>query len=378
MLLVLPLYALDIDASFAGIGSLLALRSAGTLLVDVPAGIAIARFGEKKLIVASIATMALSCVGFIFAVNWFAMALFILLFGMGLGGWTLTRHSFVGGKTLNRKRGRRMSKLVTLQRGGMFAGPLLGGLVGEYFGYTAAFLLAGVLCFTALLLCLLHLPKISQKDQQKSLKMLFSALPILLQQHKKVFMTAAVFVMILRFVRGARQLILPLWGIHIGLNAVDIGLLMATTALIEVPVIYIGGHISDKRGRKWAAVPSLALLSLSLLLLPYCQTFELLCWFALITGIANGLGGGIIMTLGADLAPKEHRSTFLGVWRLMADFSGTISPVLIGSIAAILALSDASIFSGGIGLLGSLLMVFWVKETLANRNLPDQEQNQNR
>ena len=183
-------------------------------------------------------------------------------------------------------------------------------------------------------------------------------------------MSAALFVIILRLVRAARQLILPLWGHFIGLNLAEIGLLMATTAVMEVMVIYAGGVISDKWGRKWAAVPSLALLSLALLLLPYCLTFELLWLFALVIGIANGLGGGIIMTLGADLAPSQNRGTFLGIWRLTGDLSGTLSPLLIGWIGGVLALSSASVFSGAIGLLGCLLMSFWVKETLVKTTIP--------
>ncbi len=372
LLLLLPLYALDADTSIVGVGSLLALRSAGTLLVDIPAGLAIARFGEKNLILLSIVTMLVSCLGFILTEHWLNLAVFILLFGMGVGGWTLTRHSFVGGKTPNQRRGRTMSKLVGLQRVGMLLGPLLGGLISGFYGYEIAFLSGAVLCFIALLVCVFYLPKsvekAANKGQKASMKASFIALPTFIKKHQQIFMTAALFVMILRLVRGSRQLILPLWAHHIGEDVVEIGLLMSTTAVAELCFIYVGGLVSDKYGRKWVAVPSLALLSIGLLLLPFCQTFGPLWLFAAVTGIANGLGGGVIMTLGADLAPKDDRSTFLGVWRLMADFSGTLSPLLIGWIGGVFALASASVFSGGVGLLGSVLMVFWVRETLVKVN----------
>jgi hypothetical protein len=33
----------------------------------------------------------------------------------------------------------------------------------------------------------------------------------------------------------------------------------------------------------------------------------------------NGLGSGIVMTLGADTAPTRGRSQYLGAWRLCGD-----------------------------------------------------------
>ena len=44
---------------------------------------------------------------------------------------------------------------------------------------------------------------------------------------------------------------------------------------------------------------------------------KLLVPVALLLGFGNGLGSGIVMTLGADFAPARGRAEFLGVWRLV-------------------------------------------------------------
>ena len=151
---------------------------------------------------------------------------------------------------------------------------------------------------------------------------------------------------------------------------------MAITATAELIMVHPGGLLSDKFGRKWAAMPSLLLLSLSLVLLPYCHTFYAMAAFALFSGMANGLGGGVIMTLGLDLAPKDQRGTFLGLWRLLADISGTLSPLLIGLGGKVLSIASTAVLGGSFGLLAGVLLSFKLKETLIKKDQSAPQTNQ--
>ena len=40
-------------------------------------------------------------------------------------------------------------------------------------------------------------------------------------------------------------------------------------------------------------------------------------------GFGNGIGSGMIMTLGADYSPIAGRAHFLGLWRLIVDIGST-------------------------------------------------------
>lgn len=133
----------------------------------------------------------------------------------------------------------------------------------------------------------------------------------------------------------------------------------------------VGGRISDSRGRKWSAIPSLFLLSIALILLPFSEGFGSFAAIALVLGMAHGLGGGMIMTLGADLAPANNVSTFLGSWRLMGDLSGTLSPLIIGWIGNVFMLATASVFGGLVGFAGCFVVHFWVKEPLSQSGKQD-------
>ena len=77
-------------------------------------------------------------------------------------------------------------------------------------------------------------------------------------------------------------------------------------------------------------------------------------------GVGNGLSSGILLTLGADVAPKGDPAPFLGSWRTLTDAGGATAPVLFSGIAAISTLGVATAAMGVIGLVGALGFLRWV------------------
>ena len=58
-------------------------------------------------------------------------------------------------------------------------------------------------------------------------------------------------------------------------------------------------------------------------------------------GVGNGLGAGVIMTLGADASPPVGRAQFLGAFRLFADTGNGAGPLLLAGATALLGLAPA-------------------------------------
>ena len=77
---------------------------------------------------------------------------------------------------------------------------------------------------------------------------------------------------------------------------------------------------------------------------------------ATLMALANGLGSGIILTIGADLAPGDARNEFLATYRLITDFGVAVAPPLLSLIAAASTLAFSMASFGFIGLAGSVLM----------------------
>ncbi|MEK8227718.1 hypothetical protein NKG05_18855 [Oerskovia sp. M15] len=84
-------------------------------------------------------------------------------------------------------------------------------------------------------------------------------------------------------------------------------------------------------------------------------------------GFGNGIGSGILMTLGADVAPPDVRAQFLGIWRLFQD-SGPRSALVVSAGAALGSLAGGIVASGTVGLLGAVALARWVPRWSVHAN----------
>jgi MFS family permease len=165
-------------------------------------------------------------------------------------------------------------------------------------------------------------------------------------------------------VRSARQVVLPLWGVSLGLDAQTIALVVGISGAIDFALFYASGQVMDRFGRLWAALPAMLLMGLGFLALSFTHDLEQSAmWFAMfaaVLGVGNGLSSGILLTLGADIAPKDDPAPFLGSWRTLTDAGGAVSPLLVSAIAAASTLALATGVVGVIGLVGAAAFVRWV------------------
>jgi hypothetical protein len=77
--------------------------------------------------------------------------------------------------------------------------------------------------------------------------------------------------------------------------------------------------------------------------------------------VGNGLGSGIVMTLGADTAPVVGRSQYLGGWRLCGDIGNTGGPLLVSAVAAVAPLAVACAVIGAFALVGTGWVGYWTR-----------------
>ena len=74
-------------------------------------------------------------------------------------------------------------------------------------------------------------------------------------------------------------------------------------------------------------------------------------------GVGNGIGAGILLTLGADVAPQQGRAQFLSGWRLMADVGNAAGPALVSLGTVLVSLGAAAV---GLGVMGiAVLPLVW-------------------
>jgi MFS family permease len=167
-------------------------------------------------------------------------------------------------------------------------------------------------------------------------------------------------------IRAGRQIIVPLYGASVlGLDVAAIGAIVSISAAVDMSLFIPAGYLMDRFGRKFASVPSFVVLGLGMALVPFAKDYYGLLLATSVMAFGNGIGSGTMMTLGADLAPKEATGEFLGVWRLIGDLGGTGGPLVVGGIADALGLGIAAFTLAGIGLVAAGTLALFVRETLA-------------
>ena len=182
--------------------------------------------------------------------------------------------------------------------------------------------------------------------------------------NRRAFATAGTVAVCLVMIRNARRVLIPLWGVALGLDLWEIGLVIGLASAIDMTLFYPVGIVMDRWGRKWTIVPCLAVLAASMALIPLTENFLSFLLVGLLGGFANGLGSGAVMTMGSDLAPSRHAGEFLGVWRLISDSGAVFSPAIVGGLAQAATLGTAFYGAAAFGLVGAIVLVAFVRDGL--------------
>ncbi|MEX2130371.1 MAG: MFS transporter [Pseudohongiellaceae bacterium] len=366
LVVILPLYMISRGDSLSTAALVFAMRSVGSTLINLPASAAIARFGIRAGMLCGISMIGIGALLVALADSSLLIAGATLIFGAGMGTWLLSRLAFITRHVAARERGRSMSTLAGIQRLGLLIGPFVGGLSAASLGFRWVFFF--IMCCALLNLALVMLfSSAGRADRRQgqtvlpSQSNLFTLLPRILYRHRQIFLGAGVFVFCLQMVREQRHLLITLWGAFIGLDTGVIGAVVSGAAMLDLAMFPIAGYVMDHHGRKLAGIICIVILAIALGLLRLTDTFALYLAVVLLAAFGNGLGSGIMLTLGSDFAPEQDSSQFLGVWRIFSDMGSFSGPALTSLCAS---LSLALGLSAIIGVVGALALCFRVAETL--------------
>jgi MFS family permease len=359
---VIPLFAMKLTGSYGAASTVFAMMGVGILLTDVPAGMLVSRIGHKAAMILGMVVVVMAAIVAGFAGSILILGAVALFFGAGRGIMMLARLTYITDATDIVERGRAIATIGGMMRVGGFIGPILGGFTAKYYGFEITMILSGIVTLGALIFVIIFL------SREKTQSVVHSTNPFVVagkifSTHRSTFLTAGSAVVGLQLLRSGRGLLVPLWGISIGLDAAEIGLISGIPMGLEMTMFYPVGMIMDRIGRKWMAVPCILLLSIGMALIPFCHSFYPFLFVIILAAIGNGFGSGIVQLLGADFSPEAQRSDFLGVWRLVGDLGFTAGPFIIGIITEVFVLSFACYATAGIGLIGTFIMIFLVEET---------------
>jgi MFS family permease len=363
LLILLPLHIVDLGHSPAVAALIVGLRGVGLLALDVPAGLLVARFGDRPVLLGGLLLILLGSLLLAISSSLLLVSTAALLIGAGFAAWMLGRQSYIADVCANHEVGRAIAVMAGLQRVGIFIGPALGALLAQAYGYGAMFSVSALIAAVAGVLVFMFTRAVEHDPAAEPAGA--GEMLALLRSQGATFAAAGGAAFSLQLMRATRQLLIPLFGQAVGLDIVTIGVIYSLSAGIDMCLFYPVGWLVDRHGRKWSAVPSLTLFAVCLLVLPLATGFGSLLAIACVLGLANGLGTGIVMIIGTDLSRRsDDRSHFLGVWRLIGDLGMSGAPLFCAVMVTIASLTAASVVVAGAGFVGAFVMLTRVPETL--------------
>lgn len=382
---LIPILAGNLGADVALSALIASLLVIGQLVGNLPAGWAVARVGERvtMMIAGSVALVVSLAAALVPSLPVFAGAVFLI--GSCAAAFGLARHSFMTTRVPVMFRARALSLLGGTFRLGMFTGPFIAAALIGLFGDERSTIWFFAVCLVALIVLVTFGPDpekqfvaktVRSHEAEDSGEPVTGSIPVAervgvfrtMWLHRRVLSRVGLAAASLSAVRSARQVVLPLWGVSIGLDAQSIALVVGISGALDFALFYASGQVMDRFGRLWAALPAMVLMGSGFLALSVTHdSASAEMWFAMfaaVLGVGNGLSSGILLTIGADLAPKDDPAPFLGSWRTLTDAGGATTPLIVTGITAVSSLSFAAGAVGVIGLLGAVAFIRWLPRFL--------------
>jgi len=386
---LIPVLAANLGADLALSGLIASMLVVGQLCGNIPAGFLVAKLGERLTMVFSGLAAIIGVVGLVLSPSILLLGASVFVIGMCAAAFGLARHAFMTTRVPFSFRARGLALLGGSFRFGMFIGPFAGALLLGLTGspHSAAWFFAVCLLACVVLVFFGKDPEeaLQAEEQQRATRLAFEGADTgsaitgsitlpgerktegvfrTMARHRRVLSRLGVAAASLSAVRSARQVVLPLWGLSIGLDAQTISLVVGISGAVEFALFYVSGQVMDKFGRLWASIPSMLLMGAGFLVLAFTHNLpDATMWYAMLSvviGVGNGLSSGLLLTLGADVAPQHDPAPFLGSWRTLTDAGGAAAPVIYSALAAVATLGIATGTMGAIALIGAIGFWRWV------------------
>lgn len=365
---MIPLIAADQGAGLGVLGLIAAMLMVGELVGDVPSGVLVHRLGERTAMIGAAVVSVLGLLGCYFSTSPWMLGASVFVVGLATAVFALARHAFITTTVPLRYRARALSVLGGLFRAGYFIGPFLSALVLLLTpDKRAVFLLhiAFAAATVVLLLCTKDLGRAEADNTEHAHQGLVGTLV----RHRGVLLRMGTCAALIGGLRASRMVVLPLVAVAAGLPPSTTAVIIGIAGGIDFALSYTSGQIMDRFGRIWAAVPSMVGLAAGHFLLFAVTDVPTFAAVAVLLALANGTSSGILMTLGADLAPQPGPAPFLGAWRFTADFGQAVGPLTISGLTALLGVGLAGAGMGALGLLGAGLLLRYVPRYAPRREI---------
>ncbi|MFC1924111.1 MFS transporter [Chloroflexota bacterium] len=357
---ILPLYAENLGASGIWIGVIFAGFSISRTLFMPIVGNLSDKKGRRIFICIGLFAYTVISLGYVWANSVIELTLVRLVHGGASAMIIPIAQAYIGELSPEGEEGKWMGYFNAAFFTGFGFGPLMGGVLTDYFTENVAFYTMGALNLLAFILAFLFLPEIDNRKVSTG----DSRTSFFEMRESGVMKGLVSYQIVYAIGRGSFFTFLPLFGatsLTPELTAGQIGALLAIHMLIVSTTQLLSGKIADVFNRKGLIIAG-GLVSVTFLaLVPATHNF----WQLLALCIFGALGGTLSLPAASALAVDEGKkygmgSTF-GIFNMAMSTGMIAGPLIGGLIADTMNISSIFYFGAGMGLLGTALFAWFTR-----------------
>ncbi|MGZ8421400.1 MAG: MFS transporter [Nitrospira sp.] len=356
---VLALFAESLGAGPERIGLIVSVSTITGVLLKLPSGALSDIYGRKMLL--HIGVVAFGLPPFIYPFITDLNALTGLRFVHGLATAIFAPSALATVADLYKeRRGAALGTYTASTQSGSLLGPFLGGWLAYEAGFSAAFVTAGVFgCIAILIFFSLHLDEPPPRVREKGLAPVLAEMGkgfLAVARNRRVLITSSTDAAKM-VANGALMAFLPLYGLSVGLNPGEVGLLFsvqAVTSFLSKPIM---GRVSDRVWRQPLIVIGLLICAATFISMPHVSSFAVLLVLSSGFGFGEAVVSSSSAALVADSSEFKRLGAGMGMQGTVMDIGHASGPLLAGLLIAHASYQSAFAVIAGLQILAAI--AFW-------------------
>ena len=382
---ILPLFTeSEFHVNRTQVGIAVGLFGISRIFTSLPAGYLTQRYGRRVVLqIGSIVSVfGAVMVAFSFSYTWLVCWRFIS--GLGWSVYLTGSSVYLRDVASADNRARFLSLLEMSILAGQSLGPLLGGYLGDRWGYRIPLHISAVFVAMSFLVLQFLVPE-SRSDNSSTSEMVRNQTENeshdndgdIVEKHgllRLIISPPFIFVgmftlMIVANRQGGRFSVLPLYGENKGFTASQLGSFISVTHIPQFFTTMLAGFLSDKFGRKSTIIPAVTLIVIGLILFIFTDNVPKLILSGILLGLGEGLAGPPSLAFFADIAPPGLEGVTMGLYRTFGGVGSAIGALLLGGIADLSGFAASLIVDAALLICAAVGVMVFVRETLSKKEL---------
>ena len=350
---VLALFAESLGASPERIGLIVSVSTLTGVFLKLPSGALSDIYGRRMLL--RIGVIAFGVPPFFYPLISDLNVLTLLRLFHGLATAIFAPSALATVAELYReRRGAAMGTYTACTQSGALLGPFIGGYLAYAAGFSSAFLTAGFFgCAAIMMFYSLHLspppPRMYEKGAAAIGAEMWKGFTSVARNPTVLItslMDAAKMI-----ANGALMAFLPLYGVSVGLNAAEVGLLFTVQALTSFLSKPIMGRVSDSVGRQPLIMAGLLICAATFVCIPHVTHLAVLLMLSAGFGFGEAVVTSSSSAFVADSSEYKTLGAGMGMQGTIGDIGHASGPLLAGVLIANMS------YAGAFGMIAGLQLL---------------------